>query len=120
LSKIKIISARHLIYRPNGLTTSLGVVSPFVEIEIIGCDEDMTSSNKHTTKTISKIRELMRIMISITVLSLNLFVVTADNGFNPFWDESFQFHVSRPSLAFLRFVVYDSGIFLFTLVNRYI
>ena len=33
----------------------------------------------------------------------------ADNGFNPFWDESFEFNISRPSLALLRFAVYDSG-----------
>lgn len=55
LSVIQVISGRHLITRPNGLTASLsGVVSPYVEIEIIGCDEDMTSTNKHTTKTIRK------------------------------------------------------------------
>jgi Ca2+-dependent lipid-binding protein len=34
-----------------------------------------------------------------------------DNGFNPFWDDSFDFQVFNPDLALLRFVVYDVDIF---------
>lgn len=36
---------------------------------------------------------------------------TADNGFNPVWDESFEFQVACPSLALLRFAVYDIDMF---------
>lgn len=36
----------------------------------------------------------------------------ADNGFNPLWDdETFEFYVSCPSLALLRFAVYDLDMF---------
>ena len=52
---LQVISARHLITRPAGLTVNLsGVLSPYVEVEIIGCEEDMTNTNKHTTKVIRK------------------------------------------------------------------
>ena len=52
---LQVISARHLITRPTGLTANLlGVLSPYVEVEIIGCEEDMTNTNKHTTKVIRK------------------------------------------------------------------
>ncbi|XP_032784471.2 1-phosphatidylinositol 4,5-bisphosphate phosphodiesterase gamma-1 isoform X1 [Daphnia magna] len=81
---IKIIAARHLTTRH--LKSRRGIISPFVEIEIIGSQQDMIS-NKYTTKTIP------------------------DNGICPFWDESFQLHILRPSLALLRFAVYDSDMF---------
>lgn len=58
------------------------------------------------------------LMANVLILLMLLSLYTADNGFNPFWDETFQFHVSRPSLAFLRFTVYDRGTFLFTLIHR--
>jgi phosphatidylinositol phospholipase C gamma-1 len=35
----------------------------------------------------------------------------ADNGFNPIWNESCEFDVHNPDLAFLRFVVYDEDMF---------
>lgn len=45
----KIIAARHLTTRH--LKSRRGIISPFVEIEIIGSQQDMIS-NKYTTKTI--------------------------------------------------------------------
>ena len=42
-------------HTPTGLTANLlGVLSPYVEVEIIGCEEDMANTNKHTTKVIRK------------------------------------------------------------------
>lgn len=35
----------------------------------------------------------------------------ADNGFNPVWNETFELEVMCPSLALLRFAVYDEGTF---------
>ena len=52
-----------------------GMVSPYIEIEICGADYD---NSKFKTKTIS------------------------DNGFNPVWDEFFDFNVQNPDLALLR------------------
>jgi len=78
---LKVLAARHLTQ------SKRGIVSPYVEIEIIGSQQDMIS-NKHVTKTI------------------------ADNGFNPIWDETFGLEVSCPSLALLRFAVYNIGMLL--------
>jgi len=40
-----------------------------------------------------------------------LFVFSADNGFNPIWNESFDFEVPIPELAMIRFVVQDEDMF---------
>ena len=53
-----------------------GMVSPYIEIEICGADYD---NSKFKTKTIS------------------------DNGFNPVWDEFFDFNIRNPNLALLRY-----------------
>merc|ERR1719433_1367553 len=58
--------------------------SPYVEIEICGADYD---NAKFKTKSVN------------------------DNGFNPDWNESFDFQISNPDLALLRFVIYDVDIF---------
>ncbi len=55
--------------------TGRGMVSPFVEVEICGADYD---NAKFKTKTIS------------------------DNGFNPVWDEFFDFTCKNPDLAMIR------------------
>ena len=58
--------------------------SPFVEVEINGADYD---NAKYKTKSVS------------------------DNGFNPDWNDSFDFQIHNPDLAILRFVIYDVDIF---------
>ena len=64
--------------------TGRGMVSPYVEVEISGSEFD---SAKVKTKTVN------------------------DNGFNPYWDDTFDFQIVNPDLALLRFVVYDVDIF---------
>ncbi|XP_071822304.1 1-phosphatidylinositol 4,5-bisphosphate phosphodiesterase gamma-1-like isoform X2 [Apostichopus japonicus] len=76
---IHIISARHL------QKSGRGVASPFVEVEVFGCDYD--NGNKYKTGT------------------------KADNGLNPVFEESCEFDVLNPELAFLRFVVHDEDMF---------
>ncbi|XP_059470095.1 1-phosphatidylinositol 4,5-bisphosphate phosphodiesterase gamma-1 [Neocloeon triangulifer] len=76
---LRVIGARHLCRQKKG------IISPFVEVEVIGLDYD--SGVKLKTKTIS------------------------DNGFNPVWNETTLFEVVCPQLAFLRFVVYDEDVF---------
>ncbi|KAM9296163.1 1-phosphatidylinositol 4,5-bisphosphate phosphodiesterase gamma-1 [Gastrophryne carolinensis] len=62
-----------------------GIVCPFVEVEICGAEYDNTKSKTE-------------------------FVV--DNGLNPVWPQkTFQFPISNPDLAFLRFVVYEEDMF---------
>lgn len=58
--------------------------SPYVEVEICGAEYD---NAKFKTKTVN------------------------DNGFNPVWNDCFDFQVYNPDLALLRFVIYDVDIF---------
>ncbi|GAB6030572.1 hypothetical protein CHUAL_007434 [Chamberlinius hualienensis] len=76
---VRVIAARHLT------KSGRGIVSPFVEVEIIGCDFD--SNNKYKTETKN------------------------DNGFNPSWNEICEFDIVNPELAMLRFVVQDEDMF---------
>lgn len=49
---------------------------------------------------------------AVTFLSYQpIMSCSADNGFNPTWNESVEFDVSCPQLAFLRFVVQDEDVF---------
>ncbi|XP_029463990.1 1-phosphatidylinositol 4,5-bisphosphate phosphodiesterase gamma-2 [Rhinatrema bivittatum] len=78
---VKVIAARHL--------PKLGrsIACPFVEVEICGGEYD---NNKFKTTVVN------------------------DNGLNPVWpplQEQVTFEIYDPSLAFLRFVVYEEDIF---------
>nr|XP_028597847.1 1-phosphatidylinositol 4,5-bisphosphate phosphodiesterase delta-4 [Podarcis muralis] len=75
---IKIISGQQLPKMPNSKEGS--IIDPLVRVEIHGIPAD---SAKQETKYID------------------------DNGFNPQWNEAFQFQVRVPELALLRFVVED-------------
>jgi len=75
---ITVLSARHLV------KVGRGIASPFVEVEIVGCDYDC---NKYKTDT------------------------KVDNGFNPVWNEACEFDVVNPGVALLRFVVQDVDMF---------
>ncbi|XP_064466965.1 1-phosphatidylinositol 4,5-bisphosphate phosphodiesterase gamma-1-like isoform X2 [Ornithodoros turicata] len=75
---LKLIAGRHL------MKSGRGIVSPFVEVEIIGADFD---NSRYKTGTIP------------------------DNGLNPVWNEALMFDVCNPSLALLRFVVQDEDMF---------
>merc|ERR1711865_1145202 len=55
-------------------------ISPYMHVKIHGVDADST---KCTTK------------------------VETGNGFDPVWDETFEFDISRPDVAILTFQVYD-------------
>lgn len=43
--------------------------------------------------------------------SCYIFLITADNGLNPVWNDSCEFDVKNPELALLRFVVQDEDMF---------
>ena len=70
-----VLGVRILAARHLFRKSGRGMVSPYIEIEICGADYD---NSKFKTKTIS------------------------DNGFNPVWDEFFDFNVQNPDLALLR------------------
>lgn len=77
---IKIIGARHLM----GNKGKRGLVSPFVEVEVLGCEYD---SFKAKTK------------------------VVPDNGLNPMWDETFKIRIQNPAMAVFRVAVFDEDMF---------
>ena len=77
---IRIIGARHLSRTKN----SRGLVSPFVEVEVVGSDYD---NQKLKTRVIT------------------------DNGLNPVWDESFDVCIRNPEMALLRLAVFDEDMF---------
>ena len=75
---VRVMGARHL------MRSSKSLVSPFVEVEVIGAEYDCV---KHKTKVVN------------------------DNGFNPVWDESFKLRILNPDLALVRLCVYDVDMF---------
>lgn len=77
---VLIIGARHLM----GSKSKRGLVSPFVEIEIVGSDYDC---QKMKTRVVN------------------------DNGLNPVWDESFSIRILNPPMALFRLAVYDEDMF---------
>lgn len=124
---LHVIGARHL-NKPGR-----GTASPFVQIEIVGTDLD--SGVKLTTKTISKCKKFffffrygnkfssivkrIQLKFLLTLCNNNITnkvlicnaIFSDDNGFNPFWNESCEFLVTNPYLAFIRFVVQDEDMF---------
>ncbi|XP_053554996.1 inactive phospholipase C-like protein 2 isoform X2 [Bombina bombina] len=79
LLHIKIISGQNLP-KPKGSGAKGDVVEPYVYVETHGIPADCA---EHRTKTVTQ------------------------NGDNPIFDESFEFHINLPELAILRFVVLD-------------
>ncbi|GBM65179.1 1-phosphatidylinositol 4,5-bisphosphate phosphodiesterase gamma-1 [Araneus ventricosus] len=75
---IKVIAARHLRKK------SKGIVSPFIEVELVGAEYDC-----YHFRTSTKV----------------------DNGLNPVWKESFRWTVYNPELAIIRFVVQHEDMF---------
>ncbi len=79
--RVRVIGARHLL----GARNRRGLVSPFVEVEVVGADYDHV---RHRTKVIP------------------------DNGLNPVWDEAFAIKILNPAMALIRCVCALNG-FLF-------
>ena len=83
---VTILAARHLYrgVKKFGSRSGQGMVSPLVELEVLGCDYDTV---KHKTKTIP------------------------DNGLNPVWDETFKLRILNPEMALIRLSIYDEDMF---------
>jgi len=76
---VTVISGQH-IPRPDGSLTG-EIIDPYVKVRIRGHPDD--KGNKGKTNYVK------------------------NNGFNPVWNDSFDFNVKVPSLAFLEFRVKD-------------
>lgn len=79
LLSVRVMAAHHLT------KSGRGIVSPFVEVEVIGSESDNTSKYKTETKV--------------------------DNGLNPVWNEVCEFDIQNPELAMIRFVLQDEDMF---------
>ena len=79
--KVEILSGQH-IPRPAGDEKG-EVIDPYVEVSIKGHHDDYSKpeNKKKHTKSVH------------------------NNGFNPTWKESMEFHITRPELAFVEFRV---------------
>ena len=77
--KVTVVSGQH-IPRPDG-SLSGEVIDPYVEVRVRGHPDD--KGNKEATEYVK------------------------NNGFNPVWNQTFQFNVKVPALAFLDFRVKD-------------
>ncbi|XP_067055342.1 inactive phospholipase C-like protein 1 [Acropora muricata] len=77
--QIKVISGQQFP-KPKGSTAKGEVIDPFITIEIFGIPADIAQERTRTVP---------------------------HNGFNPVFDESFEFHINFPDLALVRFVVQD-------------
>ncbi len=83
LFKLKIISGQNLT--TTGLTGKnvKDIIDPYVQINIYGVPADRYEKK---TKTVD------------------------DNGYNPLWNEDFQFQINCPELAFVKFTVKDEDV----------
>ncbi|PFX30571.1 Inactive phospholipase C-like protein 1 [Stylophora pistillata] len=77
--QIKVISGQQFP-KPKGSTAKGDVIDPFVTIEVFGIPADIAQERTRTVP---------------------------HNGFNPVFDETFEFHINLPDLALVRFVVQD-------------
>jgi len=76
---IQILSGTHLP-KPEGEQDTSDLVDPYVKLEVFGVKEDCC---EYKTQSVN------------------------DNGLNPQWNETFDFHLTVPELAILRFNVKD-------------
>lgn len=77
--QIKVISGQQFP-KPKGSTAKGDVIDPFVTIEVFGIPADISQERTRTVP---------------------------HNGYNPVFDETFEFHINLPDLALVRFVVQD-------------
>lgn len=82
LFRLRIISAQNLP-TPSHVDIVKDIIDPYVIVNIYGVPDD---HNEWRTKAIQ------------------------DNGFNPRWDEEFEFTINCPELAFVKFTVKDHDI----------
>lgn len=95
-----VIAGRHV-----GRPGRNGISNPFVTVEVYGGEYD--SGLKLNTCTIRKV--LICFLTNLFKLIHSIYL--ADNGFNPVWNETSEFEVMNPAVAFIRFVVNDEDMF---------
>lgn len=89
--RIKIISGQQFP-KPKMSNTKGEVIDPFVSISVYGIPADTVQEK---TRTVT------------------------NNGFNPVFDETFEFHINLPELALVRFVVLDDDFIGDAFIGQY-
>eukprot|EP01017_Pseudomicrothorax_dubius_P050629 TRINITY_DN9620_c0_g1_i2.p1 TRINITY_DN9620_c0_g1~~TRINITY_DN9620_c0_g1_i2.p1 ORF type:complete len:346 (-),score=86.03 TRINITY_DN9620_c0_g1_i2:19-999(-) len=89
--KIKVISGQQLRFESRGAEKK-DIVDPYVKVSIRGLKQDEKTKE---TKLIE------------------------DNGFNPIWNDSFEFQIHGPDFAILKFEVFDKDRFGSTRIGWY-
>ncbi|KXJ09697.1 Inactive phospholipase C-like protein 1 [Exaiptasia diaphana] len=89
--QIKIISGQQFP-KPKGSTAKGDVIDPYVTIEVYGIPSDIAQERTRTVP---------------------------HNGFNPLYDESFEFHINLPELALVRFLVQDDDFIGDAFIGQY-
>jgi len=80
--QVHIISGQYLPHNLSTKDTANDIISPYVTVGVRGVKEDTTLYKSQ---------------------------LVTSNGFNPVWDEVFEFKVSHPELAHLMFRLYDEN-----------
>ena len=99
------------------LIVSPQVIDPFVSVSVYGIPAD-TAQEKTRTITNNGTKT------NCFILAKNL-VLREDNcvlpslGFNPVFDETFEFHINLPQLALVRFVVLDDDFIGDAFIGQY-
>ncbi|XP_031575010.1 inactive phospholipase C-like protein 1 isoform X2 [Actinia tenebrosa] len=89
--QIKIISGQQFP-KPKGSTAKGDVIDPYVTIEVHGIPSDVAQERTRTVP---------------------------HNGFNPLFDETFEFHINLPELALVRFIVQDDDFIGDAFIGQY-
>ncbi len=92
LLKLKIISGQNLAAGQDDKKLFKDIIDPYVQINIFGVPADRLEER---TKTVD------------------------DNGYNPLWNEDFEFRVNCPELAFVKFTVKDDDVSKDDMVGEY-
>lgn len=92
---LRILSGQQLP-RPRGSTAKAECADPFVVVELFGAAADCAEER---TKTVRNDSEYFALDFYAKIVLFS--------DYAPSWDESFQFVLTQPQLALLRFMVLD-------------
>lgn len=101
---VQLISAQQLP-KPKGSGAKGDTIDPYVSVEIFGipadCAEERTKTVQHNGISLVSSHSFLLMIILIPALW------SSSTGYNPIFDESFEFQINLPELALVRFAVLD-------------
>lgn len=82
------------------------MASPIVEMEIVGMPADQM---KYKTSQVGESKKAC--CYTIYIIDPSFFLIIDTNGYNPVWSNRFDFDISNPECALIKFVVQDLDVF---------